>query len=495
MPGRGNENTPAEEFHGVSAFIPRRRRPPEPSEQERLTTRSRREAATQRIVAPFVWPEGEGRGTSRRSLSARALTDERHRHARAGLTPPVADILAGPWRSRPAVPARLAGAVLALFTALIFTALIAVTLMLPGAIDSAFAATVPTLRSASPAPGEVLVEAPVQLELTFSQALMSGTLGVNGPEGAAGTGKASISGTRITRQLFSDLIPGTYTVAWRAQGNSGGVSTGSYTFTLAPTPLPGAVAPPPTAARPAKVQAPAVSRPAQAPATSRPAAAATKPATSASRRRASAMSKTSISPSAGTATPSATSSPSTSPTGAGTASPSDGVAAAPDMESIEAFPGSGGSGDSAVGLTGNGITAGLAGNGNTGGSDSGNGGGSWSSFSGAGTIRGWLLAISVPLLAVVGGRALLRRRRMVLAAGPARKPPAPGVRAADPAPGSGTTGPAARMSRPAPRARMSGPGGRVSGSANGSAPRGRGTPSDEGDEAPGSLFIPANQRR
>lgn len=94
------------------------------------------------------------------------------------------------------------------------------------------------LARSTPASGDVLVAAPTELRLTFTEAveLSVARLTLTGPDGIVALAPLTFgdSVTTIIGAIRGPLVPGGYTVKWQVTGADGHPVQGEYTFSIAP---------------------------------------------------------------------------------------------------------------------------------------------------------------------------------------------------------------------------------------------------------------------
>jgi copper resistance protein C len=125
------------------------------------------------------------------------------------------------------------------------------TLILAGAFASVVTSAAPAsahaaLVRATPADGAVLGTAPSSVTLQFDDPISTSfaTLTVTGPDGATvSSGRASVSGNKVSGALDDGLAPGRYRTVFRVVSEDGHPVNGQLTFTVK---LPGGAPPPPT---------------------------------------------------------------------------------------------------------------------------------------------------------------------------------------------------------------------------------------------------------
>ena len=89
-----------------------------------------------------------------------------------------------------------------------------------------------SLVSSSPADGAQIATAPVTVELTFSEDVDSGFVGVTAPDGSTvKTSEPSIDGATLSADLAASEQHGRYTVAYRIVSADGHPVSGEITFT------------------------------------------------------------------------------------------------------------------------------------------------------------------------------------------------------------------------------------------------------------------------
>ena len=89
-----------------------------------------------------------------------------------------------------------------------------------------------SLVSSSPADGAQIATAPATVELTFSEDVDSGFVGVTAPDGSTvKTSEPSIDGATLSADLAASEQHGRYTVAYRIVSADGHPVSGEITFT------------------------------------------------------------------------------------------------------------------------------------------------------------------------------------------------------------------------------------------------------------------------
>jgi copper resistance protein C len=125
------------------------------------------------------------------------------------------------------------------------------TLILAGAFASVVTSAAPAsahaaLVRATPADGAVLGTAPSSVTLQFDDPISTSfaTLTVTGPDGATvSSGRASVSGNKVSGALDDGLAPGRYRTVFRVVSEDGHPVNGQLTFTVK---LPGGTGSPST---------------------------------------------------------------------------------------------------------------------------------------------------------------------------------------------------------------------------------------------------------
>ena len=123
-----------------------------------------------------------------------------------------------------------------------------------GALALLLSLALPTLGHAElvksdPAAGATLDTPPTKITLTFSEGLDAGksSFKIVGPDGNAGTGKASKDGSKVMTATGLTLGAGAFTVEWTSVAEDGHVERGKFAFTVnEPTPPPATPTPAPT---------------------------------------------------------------------------------------------------------------------------------------------------------------------------------------------------------------------------------------------------------
>ena len=95
------------------------------------------------------------------------------------------------------------------------------------------------LRAAVPGPRDLVGDAPVEVQLQFGVPTVADDrtrLSVIGPDGhELGQGAVDASALGVVRHLLPAHVAGVYTVAFTVASVDGRLSSGSYTFTFAPS--------------------------------------------------------------------------------------------------------------------------------------------------------------------------------------------------------------------------------------------------------------------
>ena len=90
-----------------------------------------------------------------------------------------------------------------------------------------------SLTDATPAKGST-VRPPARIVLTYADPVrFPGVVVIDAHGGHHESGKARVSGNKVTEQVAGVLAPGVYTVGWRVVAEDGHPVTGEYRFTVA----------------------------------------------------------------------------------------------------------------------------------------------------------------------------------------------------------------------------------------------------------------------
>ncbi len=121
------------------------------------------------------------------------------------------------------------------------------------------------LVRSDPAADSILSAPPETITLRFSEGLdaAKSSFKILGPDGTAGTGRASKDGSRVMAATGLVLGPGVFTIEWAAVAEDGHVERGTLAFTVSePSPAPATPTPPPATVQSASPSVTATATPA-----------------------------------------------------------------------------------------------------------------------------------------------------------------------------------------------------------------------------------------